>query len=55
MHKGKLFDNGGLTVWMSEGNESEQIFAVQHFEVATLMRTLFFRLLFPYDEEGSMP
>lgn len=47
MHKGKLLDNGGLTAWVYEENESEQIFAVQHFHVATLMRTLFFCLIFP--------
>lgn len=42
MHKVKLFDNRGLTVWPYEGNESEQISAVQHFQVATFMRALFF-------------
>lgn len=41
MHKGKLFDNGGLTASAYEENECEQILAVQHFQVATLMRTLF--------------
>lgn len=46
MHQGKLFDNGGLTLRLHEGNESQQIFAVQHFQVATLMRTFFFALFF---------
>lgn len=42
MHKVKLFDNRGLTVRPYEGNESEQISAVQHFQVATFMRALLF-------------
>lgn len=31
-----------MTVWPYEGNESEQISAVQHFQVATFMRALLF-------------
>lgn len=46
MHKGKLCDNGGLTVWVYEGNESEQICAALAFSSCSFYENLVFFAFF---------